>query len=79
MHARRVTLVSFLLLIIVTGCGTIHQPVDQKFIIPEPTVQSYIENTVDCDDNVFTHFRWRGPNESRPCHRTVLDTKENSR
>ena len=68
----------FLLLIIVTGCGTIYKPVDQKFIIPEPTVQSYIENTVDCD-NIFAHFRWRGPNESRPCHRTVLDTKENSR
>ena len=78
MNVRRITLVSFLLLIIISGCSTIHQPVDQKFIIPEPTVQSYIENTVDCD-NVFAHFRWRGSNESRPCHRTVFDTKENSR
>ena len=70
--------ISFLLLIIISGCGTIYKPVDQRFDIPEPTVQSYIENTVDCD-NVFAHFRWRGPNESRPCHRTVFDTKENSR
>ena len=75
MNVRRVTLVSFLLLIIISGCSTIHQPVDQKFIIPEPTVQSYIENTVDCND----FSSWRGPNESRPCHRTVFDTKENSR
>jgi len=67
-----------LLLIIISGCSTIYEPVDQRFDIPEPTVQSYIDNAVDCD-NVFAHFRWRGPNESRPCHRTVLDTKENSR
>jgi uncharacterized protein YceK len=67
--------ISFLLLIIISGCGTIYKPVDQKFDIPEPTVQSYIENTVDCND----FSSWRGPNESRPCHRTVFDTKENSR
>ena len=57
--------ISFLLLIIISGCGTIYKPVDQRFDISDPVWQSYVDNMMKCDRQ---EFKWRESNERKTSH-----------